>query len=105
MSESAPLEPGAVERELEVLERAVAALLDELAGLRQRAESAEARSASLEQSTRSRDGEGTDVAALQRRLGELSAENARLNAVIEQARERAHRIRSRLVVIEDEAND
>jgi len=105
MSESAPLEPGAVERELEGLERAVAALLDELAGLRRRAESAESRSARLEQSSRSADGEGTDVAALQRRLGELSAENARLNAVIEQARERANRIRSRLVVIEDEAND
>ena len=105
MSESAPLEPGAVERELESLERAVAALLDELAGLRKRAETAEARSARLEQSVRSTDGDGTDAASLQRRLGELSAENARLNSVIEEARERAARIRSRLVVIEDEAND
>lgn len=105
MSESAPLEPGAVERELEGLERAVAALLDELAGLRQRAEAAEARSARLEQTVRSPAGEGTDPEDLQRRLGELSAENARLNAVIEEARERAYRIRSRLVVIEDEAND
>ena len=105
MSESAPLEPGAVERELEGLERAVAALLDELAGLRKRAESAEARSARLEQSARSTDGDGPDAASLQRRLGELSAENARLNSVIEEARERAARIRSRLVVIEDEAND
>ena len=105
MSESAPHEPGAVERELEGLERAVSALLDELAGLRKRAESAEARCARLEQSARSPDGEGPDAAALQRRLAELSAENARLNAVIDEARERADRIRSRLVVIEDEAND
>jgi chromosome segregation ATPase len=105
MSESAPLEQGAVERELEGLERAVGALLDELADLRRRAESAEARSKRLEQSVRNSERDATDPAALERRLGELREENARLNAVIEQARERATRIRSRLLVIEDEAND
>lgn len=105
MSESAPLEQGAIERELEGLERAVSALLNELAGLRQRAETAEARNVRLEQSHRSPEGNGTDAAALERRLRELSEENARLNAVIEEARERATRIRSRLLVIEDEAND
>lgn len=105
MSESAPLEQGAVERELEGLERAVGALMNELAALRRRAETAEARSVHLEQSRQNTEGNGTDVAAMERRLGELSEENARLNAVIEEARERATRIRSRLLVIEDEAND
>ena len=105
MSESAPLEQGAIERELEGLERAVSALLNELAGLRRRAETAEARNVRLEQSQRSPEGNGTDAAALERRLRELSEENARLNVVIEEARERATRIRSRLLVIEDEAND
>jgi chromosome segregation ATPase len=84
MSESAPPDGVAVERELEGLERAVGSLLEELASLRERALGAE---------------------DLERRLRELGDENARLRAVIEEARERAGRIRGRLLVIEDETAD
>jgi hypothetical protein len=49
--------------------------------------------------------ESAEPEALEGRLRELSEENDRLNAVIEEARERAQRIRSRLIVIEDETAD
>jgi hypothetical protein len=38
-------------------------------------------------------------------LRELSKENARLRAVLSEARDRAERIRGRLIVIEDETAD
>jgi predicted RNase H-like nuclease (RuvC/YqgF family) len=105
MSESAPRDEATVEQEIEGLERAVGALLDELTSLRRRAESAEARHERLEQTLRQSRLDGADPEALERRLRELGDENARLNAVIEEARQRAGRIRSRLLVIEDEASD
>lgn len=105
MSESAPPETAAVERELEGLERAVGTLLDELASLRTRAQQAEARHKRLEETFRKSKVDGADPESLERRLRELGDENARLRVVIEEARERAGRIRSRLLVIEDETND
>ncbi len=105
MSESALPEEVTVEQELEGLERAVGSLLDELARLRRRAESAESRSDRLEHSLQQSRAEGASPEAMEGRIRELTDENARLNAIIEEARERAGRIRSRLVVIEDEAND
>ena len=105
MSESAPPEGAAVERELEGLERAVGALLDELASLRVRTREAEARHRRLEDTLKASKVDGADPESLERRLRELGDENARLRAVIEEARERAGRIRSRLLVIEDETGD
>jgi chromosome segregation ATPase len=105
MSESEPREGMTVEQELEGLERAVGALLDELGRLRRRAEAAEQKHDRLESTLRQSRVDGADPEALEARLRELSEENDRLNAVIEEARERAQRIRSRLIVIEDETAD
>jgi chromosome segregation ATPase len=105
MSESEPREGVTVEQELEGLERAVGALLDELGRLRLRAEAAEQKHERLESTLRQSRVESAEPEALEGRLRELSEENDRLNAVIEEARERAQRIRSRLIVIEDETAD
>ncbi len=105
MSESAPPDGAAVERELEGLERAVRALLEELTSLRERAQGAETRFRQLEDTLRKSKVDGADPKALERRLRELGDENARLRAVIDEARERAGRIRGRLLVIEDETAD
>ncbi|MGW8283439.1 MAG: hypothetical protein ACWGON_09085 [Gemmatimonadota bacterium] len=105
MSESAPPDGTAVERELEGLERAVRSLLEELAALRERAQGAETRLRQLEDTLRKSKVDGADPKALERRLRELGDENARLRAVIDEARERAGRIRGRLLVIEDETAD
>lgn len=103
MSGSAPPDRPTVEQELEGLEKAVGRLLDELAGLRVRAESAEAGHRRLEETLRRSRVDAEDPASLERRLRELTEENARLRAVLQEARERAERIRGRLVVIEDES--
>jgi predicted RNase H-like nuclease (RuvC/YqgF family) len=105
MSESEPREGVTVEQELEGLERAVGALLDELGRLRRRAEAAEQKHERLESALRQSRVESSEPEALEGRLRELSEENDRLNSVIEEARERAQRIRSRLIVIEDETAD
>ena len=105
MSESAPPDGVAVERELEGLERAVGSLLEEIASLRERALGAEARHRRLEGTLQNAKVDGTGPEDLERRLRELGDENARLRAVIEEARERAGRIRGRLLVIEDETAD
>lgn len=105
MSESVPPDGAAVERELEGLERAVGSLLEELATVRERAQSAESRHRRLEETLRKSKVDGADPEALERRLRELGDENSRLRAVIEEARERAGRIRGRLLVIEDETSD
>lgn len=105
MSESAPPEGVAVERELEGLERAVRSLLEELTSLRGRARDAETRFRQLEDTLRKSKVDGADPQALERRLRELGDENARLRAVIDEAKERAGRIRGRLLVIEDETAD
>jgi predicted RNase H-like nuclease (RuvC/YqgF family) len=105
MSGSATPDRPALERELESLEKAVGRLLDELASLRRRAETAEAGHRRLEETLRRSRVDAGDPASLERRLRELSEENARLRAVLSEARERAERIRGRLIVIEDETAD
>jgi chromosome segregation ATPase len=92
-----------VARELESLERAVGALLEELDALRRRVASAEDRSGKLEATLKASGVRPGEAADLEGRLGELSRENEQLREVIKQARERADRIRSRLIVMEDES--
>jgi predicted RNase H-like nuclease (RuvC/YqgF family) len=105
MSESEPREGVTLDQELESLERAVGALLDEMGRLRQRAEAAEEMHERLEATLRQSRVEGADPAALERRLQELGEENDRLKSIIAEAKERALGIRSRLIVIEDETAD
>lgn len=103
MSESETPDAAAVARELESLERAVAALLEELDAMRRRVASAEDRSGHLQKTLEAsgvRPGESAD---LEKRLTELTTENEHLRDVIQEARERADRIRSRLIVMEDES--
>ena len=103
MSESETPDAATLARELESLERAVGALLDELESLRDRVAAAEDRSGKLErtlEATGVRPGEAAD---LEERLTELTRENEKLRSVIGEAKKRADRIRSRLIVMEDES--
>ncbi len=105
MSESEPRDEVSLEQELERLERAVGALLDETGRLRRRAEAAEEKHDRLESTLRRSRVEGSKPEDLERRLRQLTEENDRLKSVIEEARERALGIRARLIVIEDETAD
>lgn len=103
MSESETPDAAAVVRELEALERAVSGLLEELDALRHRVADAEDRSGTLERTLEAsgvRPGESAD---LEKRLTELTEDNRHLREVIEKARQKADRLRSRLIVMEDES--
>ncbi|MFQ5529395.1 MAG: hypothetical protein ACE5FP_03525 [Gemmatimonadota bacterium] len=104
MSESESPDGAAVAQELEALERAVGALIEELDAMRQRVATAEDRRGKLEKTLRASGVKPGQPANLEERLGELSEENGRLREVIREARERAGRIRGRLIVMEDEAS-
>lgn len=83
------------------LEEAVDELLGRHAELRDRVERLESEQASLRHAlSGSGDGESE---GLGERLEELASENRRLREVLEEGRERAERIRSRLRLMEDEA--
>lgn len=104
MSESGNSDALAVARELEALERAVGTLLEELDAMRRRVAEAEQRSAGLQATLAAsgvRPGESAD---LEKRLMELVTDNEHLHGVLEAAREKAGRLRSRLIVMEDEAS-
>jgi predicted RNase H-like nuclease (RuvC/YqgF family) len=103
MSESARPDSRAVEREITALESGVARLLEELQELRARAEQAEAEHKQLEDTLRRSAVDAEDPRSLERRLRELSEENSRLREILREARTRADRIRSRLIVLEDES--
>jgi len=104
MSESGSPDSAAVARELESLERAVGALIEELDAMRQRVASAEDRSGVLEKTLKVSGVTPGKPAKLEERLTELSEENGHLREVIQEARDRAARIRGRLVVMEDETS-
>ena len=103
MSQSETPDASAVGRELESLERAVGALLEELEDMRRRLAAAEDRGGKLEATLKASGVRPGEAADLEGRLAELSRENERLRDVISLARERADRIRSRLMVMEDES--
>lgn len=103
MSESETPDAATLARELESLERAVGALLKELDSLRGRVADAEDRSGKLERTLEATGVKPGESADLEERLTELTRENAKLKKVIGEAKERADRIRSRLIVMEDES--
>lgn len=90
------------ESALDGLEKAVGRLLDEFDGLRRRAGEAEESYRSLTEALRSSGSGSIDPAEAAERLQRLAEENERLRSVIDEARERAERIRSRLTMVEDE---
>lgn len=103
MSESAVPDPRLVDEELAALESGVGRLIAELESLRSRTERAEAEHRRFEETLRRSAVDAGDPASLERRLRELTEENSRLREVIREARERADRIRGRLIVMEDES--
>ena len=103
MSESAPHDPAAIERELNALEEGVGKLVAELKEYRRRTSAAEGEHALLTGLLERSGVEISDPASLQRRLEELTEENFRLKEVLREARVRAQRLRGRLVVMEDES--
>lgn len=89
--------------ELAALEDAVGRLLERYGELRERVEEAERSRDRLQEAIEGTGGdEGGPPAA--ERLERLDAENRRLRETIEEARERARRIRSRLIMMEDEVS-
>lgn len=84
------------------LEAAVERLLEELGGLRKRAAEAEAAYDELRGALEATERTAGAAEDLEERLGRLAEENGRLREMLETARERAERIRSRLMVVEDE---
>lgn len=90
--------------ELEGLEQAVAALLERYVELRDRVEDAQRSRDRLEEALGGDGGSDGDGAAAVERLERLGEENERLRETIEEARARAERIRSRLIMMEDEVS-
>ena len=91
------------EAELASLAEAVERLLDAYAELRTRAGRAEAAERGLAEALAGADLEDLGSEEVARRMRELGDENRRLRELITQGRERAERIRSRLILMEDEA--
>lgn len=91
-----------LERELAALESGLARLLEEHARMSDRARETEAAHDQLAEALRAAGPERMDSGQLEDRLRGLVRENRRLREIIEEGRERAERIRSRLIVIEDE---
>ena len=87
---------------LESLESAVHRMLDELEGLRRRSRRLETRYGELTDALGISPSESEDVDDLGERLQRLAEENRRLRDVVDEARERARRIQSRLRLVEDE---
>lgn len=89
------------EEELRALEETVRRVLQALEAVRSRAEEAEAAHEELREALlRSGADDPTEVEERLRRLGE---ENQRLRRLLEEGREKARRIRSRLILLEDES--
>jgi len=92
-----------VEEELATLAGAVDRLVEEHATLRERAARAEQLERGLSDALAGSGLDGMSSGEVAGRLQELAEENERLREAIRQSRERAERIRSRLILMEDEA--
>lgn len=91
-----------VRRELDRLAEGVARLLEAYDELWKRAARAEAAQKTLSEAFAATELEGLGPEEAQERFQELAEENRRLRRLVEEGRERAERIRSRLVMMEDE---
>ncbi|HKK26717.1 MAG TPA: hypothetical protein VKB18_01420 [Gemmatimonadota bacterium] len=92
-----------LEGKVEALAGAIERLLEQHLSLREHAARAERLERGLSDTLRDSELEGLSSADVSERLRELAEENERLRKVIRESRERAERIRSRLVLMEDEA--
>ena len=95
-------DPADLAAELSSLEQALDRLLEAYADLRGRVQGAEADRRRLAEAL-----EGVDLGEMEaegaaERFQELAEENRRLREMVEEGRERAERIRSRLIMMEDE---
>ncbi len=91
------------EAQLEALEDAVGRLVEVYRELKERADRAEAAEESLARALSGAELDDMGSQEVADRLQELAEENRRLREVILEGRERAARIRSRLILMEDEA--
>ena len=94
-----------VEQEVARLEAVVGSIVDGFDAMRGRAMAAEDNHRKLAEALRDTDLEDMAPTELQKRLEELAAENGRLRSAVAEARARAERIRSRLMLMEDEQAD
>ena len=94
-----------IDEEITRLEAAVESLADSFGAMSERASVAEANHRKLAEALRDTDLEEMAPTELQTRLEELADENGRLRAAVNEARGRADRIRSRLMLMEDEQAD
>lgn len=89
-------------RALDDLEASLDRLLEAYAALKERVERAEEARRSLADALAGAGPEELTPEEAERRFRELREENRRLHDVVEKSRERAERIRSRLIMMEDE---
>lgn len=101
-SEAADGDSRDLAEELAALEEALGRLLEAYGDLRGRAERAEADRRRLADALEGVDLGELDAEGAAERLQELAEENRRLREMVREGRERAERIRSRLIMMEDE---
>ncbi len=102
MSESERRESGPVGEALDGLESAVERLIGRYAEMQRTLTRIESEHSRIKHSLRTASVDSMDARQFERRLAQLAEENEHLRDVIEEARERAVRIRGRLIVLEDE---
>ena len=104
MSDSAAPDASAVEEQISELEVIVGRLVEELQSWRGRAQTAETAHRQLKQALKASPSMTENGGDLEVRLRSLAEENERLQDLLREGRSRAERIRSRLIVMEDEAD-
>lgn len=102
MPESERPESDIVDQVLEGLEQSVGALVERFAEVAERLQQIESEHTKLKTTLESSDLDSMDAQQLERRLTDLADDNKQLRRVIKEARQRAQRIRRRLIVLEDE---
>lgn len=103
MASESELPDSTPEQELRALEETVDQLLEVLTSVRERAREAEEAHEELRAAlARTEAEEGEEPASAEERLRKLTEENERLRSILDRGREKAERIRSRLVLLEDE---
>jgi predicted RNase H-like nuclease (RuvC/YqgF family) len=102
MPESVRPEPDVVDQVLESLESSVGALVERFKEVAARLQQMESEHSKLKNTLESSDLDSLDAEQFERRLTDLADDNKQLRQVIKEARERAQRIRRRLIVLEDE---